>query len=280
MGLGILKKRILGGLTALLVLIMVMAHEGCAPFVDSPFSDQVLTKVRDMNATSISRLTNVEGDSMIRIAMIADVHQNYVDLDKVIYEINQTPGIDFIANLGDFTNSGYNLEYDQFMDSYTSFRAPAVTAIGNHDAIGSGPEIFHKVFGELNFWFESPTYRYIFFDSANLESAEAFHPDWLKSAVDSSTKSVIIFTHCSLQDPERFTGGLATQFNQIINDSKVKLILNGHNHTYSLTDVSGTTLLQIPRVQGVSWVLLEIQGNQLTITRKIDGFQEVVTLKP
>jgi predicted phosphodiesterase len=281
MGVQILKTPRLFPISPLGFMTAILVYTACAPFVDSPYSDQVLTKQRNVNANAESRLPDIESDGKIRIAMIADVHQNYVDLDEVIYDINQTSKIDFVANLGDFTNSGYNLEYDQFMDSYISFRAPAFTAIGNHDSIGSGPQIFEKVFGPANYYFESNSHRFIFFNSANLENPAQFDPQWLLNTVNASAKPVIIFTHCSLQDPERFTGGVAALFNSVLQSSKVQLILNGHNHVYSLnTEPGGTVLLQIPRVQGNTWVLLEIAGTQLTITQKIDGTETVVPLKP
>jgi predicted phosphodiesterase len=267
---------------SLLAATGVMAvYTACAPFMDSPFSDQVLTTERNMNARAFDRLGDIESDGKIRIAMISDIHQNYVDFDQVLYDINQTTHIDFVANLGDFSNSGYNLEYDQFVDSYHTFRAPAFTVIGNHDSLGSGPQIFEKVLGPVNFYFESATYRFVFFNSANLENPEQFAPTWLKSTVDASTKPVLIFTHCSLQDPERFTGATATLLNSVLQDGKVKLVLNGHNHVYSLgADPSGTVLLQIARVQGNNWVLLEITGSSLSITQKINGIETVVPLKP
>ncbi|RYZ84780.1 MAG: phosphohydrolase [Proteobacteria bacterium] len=256
-------------------------YAACAPFRDSPFSDQVLTTERNLNSRALDRLGDIERDGKIRIAMISDIHQNYADFDQVLYAINQTTHIDFVANLGDFTNSGYNLEYDQFVDSYRTFRAPAFTLIGNHDSLGAGPQIFEKVLGPVDFYFESASYRFIFFNSANLENPEQFSPEWLKSTVDASTKPVLIFSHCSLQDPERFTGATALLMNSVLQDSKVKIILNGHNHVYNLaSDSSGTALLQIARVQGNSWALLEITGNSLKITQKNNGFETVVPLKP
>lgn len=260
-----------------LALVFIIS---CAPFQDSPFSDQLLRPERNLNLVNQDRLGDMDADGVLRIAVFADSHQNYEDLDRVINAINLQLDVDFVANLGDFTNTAYNIEYNQFLDSYVRIWSPAFTVIGNHDAIGAGPSLFKKAFGPGNFWFESNDKRFIFFHSANWEDPDDFHPEWLKEAVDSSAKKVIIFAHVSLRDPERFLGQVAQLFDSVIKDSKVQLALNGHNHVFRLGMDNGTVMLQSPRVSGVRWLLLEIQGNNLTIKRMNTGEVIFATLKP
>lgn len=50
-----------------------------------------------------------------------------------------------MANLGDFTNQGSNMEYDHFAKSYEEIRSPKFTVIGNHDALGAGLFLFDKM---------------------------------------------------------------------------------------------------------------------------------------
>lgn len=190
----------------LLCFFFTVLEGGCAPFRDSAFSDQVLNPERDLNITAQSKLADVDGDGKIRIAVFADPHQNYKELDYVIRHINRTENIDFAVSLGDVTNSSYGFEFDQFLGSFLLLRPPAFNIIGNHDALGAGPKIFRQIFGPVNFFFESVSHRFVFFNSANLETPELFDPNWLKSTVQSSTKRVIIFTHIPLRDPERFHG--------------------------------------------------------------------------
>lgn len=260
------------------VVVLLLSILSCAPFRDSPYSDELLRKERSLNTLQNSRLGDVEADGVLRIAVMTDTHQNYKDMDEVVYRINRTVDVDFVAHLGDLTNSSYNFEYDQFLDSWVTLDAPHFVTIGNHDAVGAGTSLFKKVFGPSNFYFESATKRFIFFNSANLEDPEGFSPDWLLEAVQSSTKSVIIFTHIPLQDEERFAGATAQTFEDVIDDPKTLLVLNGHNHSYLLKDQNGTALLQAPRVQGAQWLLLEISGTQLNIIQH-NGDSTWVTLK-
>lgn len=85
-----------------------------------------------------------------------------IDLDQAIFRINQTTALDFVVNLGDMTNSAYNFEYNQFLDSIHPLRYPLLSVLGNHDSIGAGPSLFRKIFGDSNFWFESTSRRYSF----------------------------------------------------------------------------------------------------------------------
>lgn len=253
----------------ILIPFILFILAACAPFVDSPFSDYTLRTDRDLNQKNLNHLNqeNIENDSVVRIALFTDSHQNYKGLDRAIYEINQTSNVDFVASLGDITNSGYNYEYDQFVSIYSDLIRPKLMVLGNHDSIGAGGSIFKKIFGLTNYFYESPTYRYIFFNSNNWEMPSDFSTAWLKNAVDQSTKNVIIFSHAPLRDSERFLGNDYTVLDSIINDNKVKMVINGHNHVYHLLDDNGTVTLQVERVENNSWLLLEIQSNQACMTQ-------------
>lgn len=262
------------------MLVIAATMTSCAPFVNSPFSDEVLSPERNLNEQAIGRLGDIEADGKIRFAVLADAHQNYRDLDRTIHAINRTPDLDFVVNLGDFTNSGYNFEYDQYIDSYLALRAPSLTVLGNHDAIGVGRRIYHRVFGESNFVFESASRRFVFFNSNNLEDRAHFDPSWLKDQVTGSAKKVFVFTHVDLKDNQRFFDSTAATFASVIGDANTQLILNGHNHVYAYHVESGTVMLQSPRVEDVQWLLVEVQGNQFTVQRMGGGGgNESATLK-
>lgn len=263
----------------LILFSFIFISISCAPFQYSPFSDRLLHSERSLNFEAAQRIDHTEVDGKIRIAVLTDSHQNYKDLDQVIFQINRADDIDFVINLGDFTDSGYNYEYDQFVDSYVNLSAPAFSTMGNHDAIGAGASLFRKVFGDPNYFFETDSFRFIFFHSANIEAPDEFRPLWLLETVQASTKPVIILTHVSLRDTERYAGETANIFNDVILNSKVKMILNGHNHVYSLIEDNGTILLQGPRVEGNQWMLVEIQGSSATITRPENGANASVTFK-
>lgn len=258
-------KAVVFGVIVLSFLTFNMVGIGCGKYSGSPFSSDIIRGERDLNIQSAASLGDPEADGIIRIALIADPHQNYKDLEDAISTLKRVVDVDFLVNLGDITNSSYNMEYDQYLRSHALIGVPAFVVAGNHDMLGAGPAIFNKVFGTSNLYFETNSYRFIFFNSANLESPENFNPDWLLNTVLNSTKPVLIFTHIPLEDTERFHGDVKNKFTQIVQDNRVKAVMNGHNHVYLLRYNSGTVLLQVPRVEGNQWVVLELQAGQYQI---------------
>lgn len=243
----------------------------CAPLRNSPFSDALLGGESELNASALRKISSIESDGKTRIAIFSDSHHSYKDLDQTVVQINELEAVDFVVNLGDVTNSGYNVEYDQFLEAYDTLRWPSFSVIGNHDAIGAGVEIFKAVFGSSNFWFESESRRFIFFHSANLEDPKGFDSSWLKQAVGSSAKKVIVFSHVPLRDQERFQGADAENLASVIENPKTQIVFNGHNHVYQQQRDHDTLLIQCPRVENLQWLLIEINGNQVQIQLKNFG---------
>ncbi|WP_413559294.1 metallophosphoesterase family protein [Bdellovibrio sp. HCB209] len=267
---------------ALLYTGFFFCLSSCAPFVDSPFSDALLRPERNLNAINVDRVGSIEDDDLIRIAVFSDPHQNYKAIDKVVYQINQNGPFDFIAGLGDYTNQAYNLEYDQFIEAIGRLNGTKLMAIGNHDAIGAGPELFRKAFGNPNFYFDRGSYRYIFFNSCNLETPEDFDPQWLKDAVTSAPGNVMIFSHVQLRDSERYFGDDKAILNDVITNSKVKVIFNGHNHTYDLSTDNGTIMMQCGRCEadsGVHWLIVTVDTNSGQFcVKRMDTLEEDCSL--
>ena len=262
-------------ITCLLIFIAIR----CAPLRDSPYSSSLRRDERNLNLRNTEALSDIDADNQLVIAVFADSHQNYQDLRNTITHINRTVNIDFVANLGDFTNQGSNMEYDHFAKYYEELRKPKFTAIGNHDAIGAGFFLFDKMFGPSDYYFESTSHRFIFFNSNNWETPLKFNSLWLRDTVSASTKPVIIFSHISLTDSERFNNADGELFKEILLNSKVRLAVHGHLHNYSTYTVSNTQIIQAPRIEGFGWMLLEIQGNDLFVSLPKTGQREWFTLK-
>ncbi|WP_413576507.1 metallophosphoesterase family protein [Bdellovibrio sp. HCB290] len=254
----------------------------CAPFVDSPFSDSLLRPERNLNVENGNLVGDVASDGEIRLAIFSDPHQNYKALDKVTFGMNQNGPYDFIAGLGDYTNSSYNLEYDQFIESLSRLEGIKLMTIGNHDTIGAGPELFKKAFGDLNSYVDRPGWRFIFFNSNNLESPENFSSQWLRDTVDGASGNVMIFTHTPLRDEERFHGQDAANMDYVIKENKVKIVFNGHNHVYQLTTDNGTIMLQCGRSEGdngAHWLIVRLNtGSGQFCIKRMDTLEEDCSL--
>ena len=264
-------------LRAIFIFFLVFTM-GCGNQKDSPFSDETVHTARNLNLHNLDVATSLDS-RVITIAAFSDVHQNYTDFENVVNRINSTDGIDFVVNFGDMTNQGYNVEYDEFLYSYLKLRYPAFTVVGVHDSLGAGVQLYKKIFGPLDFFFETSDWRFIFFNTANWENPEEFRPQWLIDRVKESTKNVVIITHVSLTERHRFGDQITDSFESLFKNRKVKVALNGHGHKFIRNIVNGTVLQEIPRVEGNQWVLIKLDRTKLLIQKFPEGEKEWVPLK-
>lgn len=154
----------LGGVLALLFMA------GCSGAIDTPFGTQTVSSLRASNLAALARIDQLSAqkDGLIRIGLIADSHQNYSDLERVVAELNRQD-LDFVVHLGDFTNIGVSSEFDAFARLIAPLRHPLLVVIGNHDAVGAGPQLFEKLFGPFNQSVDFAGRRFLLYNSNSLE---------------------------------------------------------------------------------------------------------------
>ncbi|WP_413289071.1 metallophosphoesterase family protein [Bdellovibrio sp. HCB337] len=248
-----------------LLLSLVFLYLACAPFRGSPYSEVLITGERDLNTKKLPDLNAIETDAVVRIGVVTDSHQNYRDFRTVVEQLNGMSGIDFVVHLGDFTNSAYNFEYDQFIELWNRLLLPKFCVQGNHDAIGAGSTLYEKAFGDANTYFESGNYRFISFMTNNWEDPNDFSPQWLLDRVQETTKAVIIFSHVPLMDTERYSGNDRAILDQVLQQPNVILSLNGHNHTYIANKVGNVVIIQGARVEGENWLTVDITATTISV---------------
>ena len=212
---------------AMLLTLMLLA--GCAEFKNSPFTDELKTNARNWNAQNVEKIRALNLNDTFRIATISDTHSNYDHLRAVIKEINSRNDIDFVIHLGDFTDRGYNFEYDIFVDIMKNLNKPSVVVIGNHDSIGKGPQIYRRVFGNPDFSFDFNGTKVIVANNNRLDFISSWSADWMFSEVSKSRDydRVIVAHHVDPDSTNYFTATQVMQFDKLYSDSKVNLVLNG-----------------------------------------------------
>jgi predicted phosphodiesterase len=248
-----------------ILVVCVFIYLACAPFRGSPYSEVLISASRDMNSKTLPDLNAIESDGKLRIVVITDSHQNYRDLETAIGDVNAVPEADFLVNLGDFTNSAYNFEYDLFLDLWDKIHLPKFCILGNHDTIGAGRELFKKAFGPANTYFESPSYRFISFMGNNWEDPDDFNPQWLLDRIQETTKAVIVFSHVPLTDTERYSGNDRAILDQVLAQSNLILALNGHNHVYSAGKIGNVVLIQGARVEDDNWLYVDVTPTTISV---------------
>lgn len=126
---------------------------------------------RDLNRKAIARLqTQPPGAAdAIRFAVVGDVHYSYDQLGDAVDRLNAIDGIEFVVQIGDFTDVGTVQEYRLAKGRFDALRVPYLVVLGNHDMLGRGDEIFDRMFGMRDGTFDYRGARFLMVDTNSRE---------------------------------------------------------------------------------------------------------------
>ena len=161
----------------------------CAPPKYSPWQTDLESSQKGATARNLQWLSESESPELpFTIAILGDPQGTPGDLKKTVRAINQVEDVKFLLVLGDLTDHGLKHEYEWAFEGLNQSRVPWFTAIGNHDAISHGKEIYSKMFGPSNYTFEYAGLKFLMWNNNKYEfNTSSF--DWLEQEVDS--RSVI-----------------------------------------------------------------------------------------
>ena len=107
-----------------------------------------------INVTNIERIRQVaDGKDTLRIVFTGDTQGWLDDTKAMIEDINRRDSVDFVVHLGDLTNYGETQEFVWQRELLQRLNQPFICLIGNHDCLGTGEEVYERMFGPLNFCF-------------------------------------------------------------------------------------------------------------------------------
>ncbi|HUX99061.1 MAG TPA: metallophosphoesterase [Candidatus Deferrimicrobium sp.] len=198
-----------------------------------------------------------------RIVIISDTHIakggifNPEMFKKGIEEILRIKDVDYIIHLGDLTHDGTYLNYEYALDCIKPIRNEKFHIIpGNHDSRNVGHLLFEEFFGGRGFEIEDNDLYILGIDSSipdldpgriGMRILEKVHEIFLNKP---DKIKIFCFHHQLIPIPltgrERsaiIDGGNTIQ---MILDSKVDLVLNGHRHisnVYSCTNGNGELVI-------------------------------------
>ncbi|WP_339223571.1 S-layer homology domain-containing protein [Paenibacillus sp. FSL H8-0332] len=197
-------------------------------------------------------------DKPVSFVFVTDSHtkgdngqETYQQLIKNAF--TNYPDTQFVMHGGDMVDDGAVLnEWNQFWQAssiYTS-SVPSAYAMGNHDVKGGGKYIFAKGLGlpnngpelqkEYAYSFDSGDVHFVVLNSEADEVTMGKQAEWLREDLLTSNKKwKIVMFHKPAYHTEDGRGNLIeytqTYFAPILEELKVDLVLEGHDHVYART---------------------------------------------
>ena len=222
---------------AAILIMTVLLLPSCDTVFDIHPYDTRITGATNINQNNIATIEKTcAGRDTVRIAFISDSHQWYNDLEAIIDDINRRDSIDFVVHLGDITDFGSTQEYLWTRKKMERLNKPYVVMQGNHDCLGTGNEVYAKMFGNNDFSFIAGRVKFIMINTNAIEydySEPVPDFDFLEAE---ATKDSALFDRtvaCMHAAPysEQFNNNVLKPFNYyVMNFPNLMFCLYGHGH--------------------------------------------------
>lgn len=233
-----------------------------------------------------------------RLVIISDTHISHTGsfnvetFDKGIEQINKIEDVDLFLHLGDITQNGTLLEYEYTLEQFKKFQPVSkcriFRLIGNHDAMNVGDKLFEEMIGRRHYEYEDDEIYVIGIDSTKPDLPggiihhhiiESVRAELIKRERENKFK-IVCFHHQLIPIPntgkERSAIDDSGDMLQMLLDTNVDLVLNGHRHIsnlYTLSDSekdlyifnAGTFCCNKTRYRDLfTYAIIDIKGDNLT----------------
>lgn len=192
----------------------------------------------------------------IRIAHISDVHvtaDSNEHLPEIIQEINLLHP-DMLLCSGDVADLAMRVEWDRAYACFLALEVPLVTVLGNHDL--GNVNVFYELFASDYYSLDYGPYFHItaFNSGDKYTSPQRVWPCWDFLTTDlagaqGAAQRILLF-HIPPYDKDgdfNMPGQeISAQFNQLVADTKVGLLLVGHQHDDVISNCTGQDITSLP----------------------------------
>lgn len=158
-------KRLIG----ILCSVWLLTAPGCNLVEYHPYDTRVTGRTAIHAASIVQIEESCRGRSSYRFAMISDTQRWYDETEEAVAALNARGDIDFVIHGGDLSDFGATKEFLWQRDLLEKLKMPYVVLLGNHDCLGTGEDVYKKLFGEPNFAFTAATTRFICLNTNAME---------------------------------------------------------------------------------------------------------------
>lgn len=229
--------------------VFLLALAGCDLIEYHPY-DTRFDGPTGINAANVARIEEAcRGRSRIRFAVVSDTQRWYDETRDCVGSINARADIDFVVHCGDLSDFGLTKEFVWMRDELQRLRPPYVCLLGNHDCLGTGPDVFRKMYGNPDFSFTAGTVHFVCLNTNAFEyDYSVAVPDFafLKSdlaAVPAGTTRTVAAMHAAPYT-DQFNNNVAEFFQgELRKYPGLSFCLCGHEHATTQSDVFGDGIL-------------------------------------
>lgn len=225
-----------------LLIITILLHS-CDMIEYHPYDGRVSgeTKINDKNIKRIE--SSCEGKTTIRFILTGDTQRWYDETEDFVKSVNQKNDIDFVIHGGDVSDFGLTKEFLWQRDILNKLKVPYVVLLGNHDCLANGKDVFHEVFGEVNFSFLAGNTKFICLNTNALEF-DYSHPvpdfNFIEGQLldQRNEYEKTIFAMHVRPFSEQFNNNIANVFQRYIKEFRnLQFCLNAHDHRLAIDDL-------------------------------------------
>lgn len=234
----------------ILGLLFISCEE---PFEYHPNEIRLDADERELTAKALAQLAKQTPGDTIRVVLMGDSQRFYDEVEEFtrhVSALHKKRPIDLVLHSGDITDFGLTNEFRWVNDIMRHLPMPYLTAIGNHDLLANGGEVYERMYGPKNYQFDYGFLRFLIIDTNSREynfSGQVPNLSWLQANLLPSPRPTvgkapedaaqlsqqIVVSHVPPFSSD-FDPKLEESFTHLLADNHLtQLSLHGHQHNWS-----------------------------------------------
>jgi Icc-related predicted phosphoesterase len=203
----------------------------------SPYEVEQLNNAKNIHEINIQKVEQIVYRDTFCFVFAGDAHRFYNEVADLIPAINNDSEIDFVCFSGDITDFGLQSEYSMMNEIINDLKVPYFVVVGNHDLIYNGSIIYNEMYGDMDFFFDLYSFRFVFVNTNSREyefNGSVPNISWMRTILNDtlSYDRAIIIMHVPPSSIDFDQNLKRDFFDAMQNPGKTILALNGHHHYF------------------------------------------------